>query len=852
MTALADAAAQMRACGMPKLPAGDPVLDKLTRYGPNKKAWYVLHEYRLRNGSYVVTGAFGLWGEIERLNIEVDWKAMSAEDAAALQQQRREAEAAERERVQLRQKHAANRAREQWKAATADASTHPYIVRKQITAEGVRAFSDGTLLVPAWLWDEETGGARMVSLQKIDAAGVKRFNKNGITQGAACRLGPMPVLGQTILVAEGFATGATIRLATEFSHPVFVGFNAGNLPLVVGMLAVRYPSSALVICADDDWKTTKADGTPWNPGLDYASRAALLHSAFMVAPVFPSAADREAAFIAGDKWTDFNDLHVKCGLDLVATQIQDAIAQAELSARDGESISTGQPVGTGGVVVAGPWVGGDAPANLPAEAYAKGGAAVGVDEVAAARAKKKRQAKPRPGSNADDPKWMWRVQYGREGPKASVHNAHLFLTNHSAFDGVLGYDLFAEQVVKLKRPPWGGELGEWKDMDDNRLLLWLSPLIGEPPDGAIAKAVVLAARQNEFNPVTNRFNALVWDQVPRLQTWLIDWCSVMTSRRAEAMDAKQLDGLRAYAEIIGPRWLIGAVARAYEPGCQVDTMLILESEGGFRKSSLFRALGGQWFSDARLNFKDKDSLMILQGKLIHEMAELEGMNKADTSETKMFITHREDVFRMPYGRRVSMFPRRVVFCGSVNYDVYLKDDTGNRRFWPIQAGAAVDIEGFKLIADQLWAEAVHWYRAYKSGDQGCRWWIEGAAEKKLIEEQQEDRFVQDAWEGRVRQFLDCSGKFAEDVLAKRWDNVTLDDIMGGCLHIDVARRDQNTARRLGGILKRIGWFRRRKPNGDRSYFYVRPDEDGLPPSKSTETGDVDRNESRGEDDDIPL
>jgi putative DNA primase/helicase len=845
MTTLADAAAQMRACGMPELPLGHPVTGKIVRYGPKKTAWYILHEHRLRNGSYVVVGAFGQWGAIEKLNIEVDWKSMSAEDAAALQQQQRHAENREREKIEERQKRAANRARGQWKSASADASAHPYIARKQITAEGARAFNDGTLLVPAWLWDADTDSARLVSLQKIDAYGGKRFNKNGITQGAACRLGGLPTEGQTILVAEGFATGASIRLACEFSHPVFVAFNAGNLPLVVGMLRARYASSALVICADDDWKTTKPDGTPWNPGLDYASRAALAHGAFVVAPVFPSAADREAAFVAKDKWTDFNDLHVKCGIELVRVQIREAIAQAESSRAEG--ISTLPAVGTGGVVVAGPWAVADdgPPPALPLEAYGK-------DEVAAARQKKKRPAKPKPGPGADDPKWMWRVQYGREGPKVSVHNAHLFLTHHAAFEGVLGYDLFAEQVVKLKPPPWGGELGEWKDMDDNRLLLWLSPLIGEPPDGAIAKAVVLAARQNEFNPVTDRLGALVWDQVPRLQTWLIDWCSVMKGPRAQVMDEKQLGRLREYAEIIGPRWLISAVARAFEPGCQVDTMLILEGEGGFLKSSMLRAFGGKWFSDAKLNLKDKDSLMVLQGKLVHEMAELEGMNRAESSEIKMFITHREDVFRLPYGRRVSNFLRRVVFCGSINYGVYLKDDTGNRRFWSIEVGGVIDIVNFKLIVDQLWAEAVHWYRAFKAGDRGCRWWIEGEREKGLMEEQQEERFVQDAWETLVRQFLDCLGKFKDDPMCSRFDSVTQDQIMSGCLRIDVGKRDDNVSRRLGKILSRIGWVRKRKTSGDRGYYYVRPDEDDSSASPPQLEGQQGSNTNGGEDDDIPL
>jgi putative DNA primase/helicase len=382
--------------------------------------------------------------------------------------------------------------------------------------------------------------------------------------------------------------------------------------------------------------------------------------------------------------------------------------------------------------------------------------------------------------------------------------------------------------------------------------LWFSPQIGEPSDFAIAKAVVTAARENEFNPVLSRLSTLVWDQVPRLQTWLIDHCSVMSGPRADSMDEQQSKRLREYAEIIGPRWFISAVARVFEPGCQVDTMLIIESKGGFGKSSLFRAIGGKWFSDTRLNFKDKDSLLALQGKLIHEMAELEGLNRADTSETKLFVSHREDFFRPPYGRRMVKFHRRLVFCGSVNYGVYLKDDTGNRRFWPIQAGKNFDIVGFEFVVDQLWAEAVQWYRNFKAGDRGCRWWIEGAHEKAIVEEQQEDRFVQDAWETVVRQFLDCLGRFKDDPMAKRWERVTQDDIMSGCLRIDIAKRDDQVARRLGKILARIGWIRKRKTSGDRGYYYVRPDEDDSSASPPQLEGQQDNSTNGGEDDDIPL
>jgi putative DNA primase/helicase len=156
--------------------------------------------------------------------------------------------------------------------------------------------------------------------------------------------------------------------------------------------------------------------------------------------------------------------------------------------------------------------------------------------------------------------------------------------------------------------------------------------------------------------------------------------------------------------------MVGAVARVFQPGCRVDHMLILEGEQGLKKSTTIEILGGEWYTDARLNFADKDSLLIVQGRWIIEMAELEGMNKADTSETKKFLTQHVDLFRPPYGRKLVKYPRRCVFAGTVNLDAYLKDDSGNRRFWPVRV-TAIDADALRRDVDQLWAEAVALYKA---------------------------------------------------------------------------------------------------------------------------------------------
>jgi hypothetical protein len=126
-------------------------------------------------------------------------------------------------------------------------------------------------------------------------------------------------------------------------------------------------------------------------------------------------------------------------------------------------------------------------------------------------------------------------------------------------------------------------------------------------------------------------------------------------------------------------------------------MLILEGEQGLMKSTALRTLGGEWFSDARLDFSNKDTLLLLQGRWIIEMPELEGMNKADTSETKRFLTQHEDIFRKPYGATLTKSPRRCIFAGTVNHETYLKDDSGNRRFWPVRV-TSMDLDGSRRRA----------------------------------------------------------------------------------------------------------------------------------------------------------
>lgn len=830
MSSLDNAIAQMRADGMPEFPPGHPVADgKIHRFGPRGKsesAWYKLHEFRTRQGEIVVVGAYGDWrtgskGDFHK--IEVDWKGISREERADTERRIREAEERERERRHEAAAKAATRARLAWKRAyTIDQARErglasAYCARKGVTPESCRLLSeDGGIqvLVPMMLYDDGNG-ARLVGLQRIGEDGAKRFSKGVARVGACCRLGEAPADGDVLLVCEGWATGLSIRMATRHTLAVFVAFDAGGLRPAAEILRARYPASPIVFCADDDWQTQVRGQGPCNVGVEKATAAALaVGNAWVLRPLF-----REEG--RDEKWTDFNDLHLAYGIEEVQRQLD----IAGMIARE-------PPVGGAGIA-----------RQEAAPVEDAGGPEPGPDSGAPPDGG---DTPPVPGggdgAGGDPPGGWWAaLQRTKEGRiKPSVNNAYACLVHHQDWQGVLGYDTFSEVVWKFRPPPFadGACAGEWTELDDHRLLLWYSHRIGEPGTEAIQKAVQLAAHRQEFNPLRDRLEGLRHDGQARVRTWLRDYLGVCTGAEFERLPQVDQDRMLRYMELAGTKWLVGAVARVFEPGCRVDSMLILEGAQGAMKSTAIEVLGGQWYTDAHLKFEDKDSLLIVQGHWIIEMAELEGMNKADTSATKKFLTQHVDLFRPPYGRKLIQCPRRCIFAGTVNLDSYLKDDSGNRRFWPVRV-ERIDIDRLRLEVDQLWAEAVALYKA------GTAWWPL-AAERGLFEEAQEARFDVDVWEDTVLAYLDG----VEDVpahhrdgasmrIAEPRDKVTVPEILREALKLDKVRWDRQAKLRVVGILRRNGWVRRRDGVGSRQWYYVRPAEastKGVPSPAGDEGG----------------
>jgi hypothetical protein len=266
------------------------------------------------------------------------------------------------------------------------------------------------------------------------------------------------------------------------------------------------------------------------------------------------------------------------------------------------------------------------------------------------------------------------------------------------------------------------------------------------------------AKRNSFNPIKDYLYALEWDGGPRINGWLKRYCG------ARLTDGD--GGDETLVERMGRRWLMSAVARALEPGCKADTVLILEGEQGLKKSMVFEVLAGEkWFTDSPVHIGEKDAMQIIGMKWIIELAELSAFHGSETEQQKGFFSSRADTFRPPFGLVPQSFPRQSVCGATTNKTNYMNDETGNRRFWAVWCEKIL-IADLERDRDQLWAEAVHYYkqglacaeckRLKASNDEArCpehRWWFE-PKENVELERANTERLRNDYADGIVDYML---------------------------------------------------------------------------------------------------
>jgi len=329
------------------------------------------------------------------------------------------------------------------------------------------------------------------------------------------------------------------------------------------------------------------------------------------------------------------------------------------------------------------------------------------------------------------------------------------------FVGVVGWDLLTQKIVKLKPCSILHEDAAssfypkpWDDRDDIEVAAWFQNHAKVPVSVSVAAdAVNAVSRKNAFHPVRDYLEKASegWDGEKRLDGWLTRYCGADDSPLIRA---------------IGTRWMVSAVARIFEPGCQADHVLLLEGRQGLMKSSVLKVLGDPWFNDGIHHFDSKDTAITMASSWIVEMAELCSLKRSDNESAKSFITRRVEIFRPPYGRRNIEVPRQCVLAGTTNSAQYLKDLTGNRRFWPVKCrevkNGTLDYDGVEKYKDQLWGEAVREYYAGKNnapfGDRSVRkgtvrWYI---WEPELLEELETEHYLRtekEDWVVELREWL---------------------------------------------------------------------------------------------------
>ena len=388
-----------------------------------------------------------------------------------------------------------------------------------------------------------------------------------------------------------------------------------------------------------------------------------------------------------------------------------------------------------------------------------------------------------------------------------VANALVALRNAPEWEGVLAFDESSLNTIAKKRPPWEDRREvpfNWTDEDDIRTADWLQHQGIMATTVTASQAVQTTARDHSFHPIRDYLDSLKWDGIKRIDDWPTPYLGVDPSD---------------YARAVGAKWLIGAVARIYQPGCKNDCCLILEGEQGTLKSTALRTLTAPWFTDDIAELGTKDSALQTRGVWLIELSELDSMTRSDVGRIKSFMSRATDRFRPPFGRRPIECPRECSFAGTVNHSNYLRDETGGRRFWPVKCGA-INIDELRRDRDQLWAEAVHQYRA------GANWWLD---EKHLVQaavDEQQQRYEGDPWDDPIASWVrkperrtDSVGNPLADMTSTS-DSVTITDILAHCIGKRTDLWTQADKIRVGRCLRAQGWesYQKYSP-GDRERRY---------------------------------
>ena len=353
-------------------------------------------------------------------------------------------------------------------------------------------------------------------------------------------------------------------------------------------------------------------------------------------------------------------------------------------------------------------------------------------------------------SGGEDIDWQKHLQYEPRSMvlKNNLHNITLIMENDPNLKGIV-FNQLADGLEIKGEVPWKHPARFWRDADDAQLISFVDSHYGSFSERNYRIAVTKVTDDRSYHPIREMFESLPpWDKVRRAETVLIDYLGAEDNRYVRAVTRKSL---------------CAAYMRVHYPGIKFDNMIVLNGAQGIGKSTLISALGGEWFSDslALSDMNDKTAAEKLQGYWILEIGELAGMKKADIDKVKAFISRQDDKYRASFGRRVTPHPRQCVFFGTTNSENgYLRDITGNRRFWNVKVTGQGKCKPWEMTAEvvqQIWAEVAEIARS------GEKLYLDADLEAYARQEQRE-AMEQDDREGIVRNYLDM-------LLPDDWDSM---------------------------------------------------------------------------------
>ncbi len=411
------------------------------------------------------------------------------------------------------------------------------------------------------------------------------------------------------------------------------------------------------------------------------------------------------------------------------------------------------------------------------------------------------------GEEKEEDTWQTLLELDRHGNvKSTIGNIKSIIRHDPNLKNIV-YNELKSSIDVVGPLYWNQVKPGWGDADLANAKSYFEEIYNVWSPAKFKEAILsLVTSERAFHPIKEYFDTLTWDKVSRLDTLLVDYLGAKDNEFTRAVTRKTL---------------CAAVARIYEPGIKFDSILVLMGPQGIGKSTLFSKLGKEWYSDSLsiCDMKDKTAAEKLQGYWILELGELAGMKKVDVEIIKSFISRTDDKFRQSYGVNVENHPRNNIIVGTTNSEGgFLRDITGNRRFWPVYVNGQSKLKPWDLEdVDQIWAEAIF---RYKEGEE---LFLKGKA-LKMAFQAQKLAMESDDREGIIIEYL-------ETLLPSDWDKMNLyerrsflsgnDDRKGSvrrekvCImeiwcecfqreRQDLRRRD---SQELDGILTRIGWGR---------------------------------------------